>query len=154
MGEFFKPWRRKIGVVTLVLACVFMGGWVRSYSFTDQLIPPGQTSTFHVWVSLRGRFAWMKVQGQAARVAPSLPMFSSAPGNSPCPIDREYSKWYWQFMGFGSGTGNAHIYLFWTIPYWSIVVPLTLLSAWLLLSKPRAKKIEPTASKPPNDFLR
>ena len=27
----------------------------------------------------------------------------------------------------------------WSIPYWSIVVPLTLLAAWLLLSKPRVK---------------
>lgn len=27
-----------------------------------------------------------------------------------------------------------------TLPYWSIVVPLTLLSAWLLLSKPRPPK--------------
>ena len=30
MREFFKPWRRKIGVVTLVMACVLMAGWVRS----------------------------------------------------------------------------------------------------------------------------
>ena len=37
MGEFFKPWRRKLGIVTLVLACVFMGGWVRSYSAHDAL---------------------------------------------------------------------------------------------------------------------
>lgn len=29
----------------------------------------------------------------------------------------------------------------WSIPYWSFVIPLTLLSAWLLLSKPRAKTI-------------
>jgi len=27
----------------------------------------------------------------------------------------------------------------WNIPYWSIVLPLTLLSAYLLLSKPRSK---------------
>ena len=28
MSDFFKPWRRKIGVVTLFVACVFAGGWV------------------------------------------------------------------------------------------------------------------------------
>ena len=30
MGEFFSGWRRKIGVVTLVTACVLMAGWIRS----------------------------------------------------------------------------------------------------------------------------
>src|SRR4051812_1918324 len=27
MGDFFKAWRRKLGVATLGLACVFMAGW-------------------------------------------------------------------------------------------------------------------------------
>ena len=43
MGDFFHGWRRKIGCVTLVMACVFMSGWVSSirashasaYSITD-----------------------------------------------------------------------------------------------------------------------
>ena len=30
MMEFFRGWRRKVGVVTLAMACVFMVGWVRS----------------------------------------------------------------------------------------------------------------------------
>lgn len=29
----------------------------------------------------------------------------------------------------------------WQIPYWSIVIPLSLLSAWLLLSKPRSTRL-------------
>jgi len=35
MGEFFKGWRRKTGVVTLVMACVFMSAWVRSQTTID-----------------------------------------------------------------------------------------------------------------------
>ena len=35
MGDFFKPWRRKIGVVTLLMACVFAAGWVKSFSTVD-----------------------------------------------------------------------------------------------------------------------
>ena len=31
--DYLKPIRRKLGVVTLVMACVFMAGWVRSHSF-------------------------------------------------------------------------------------------------------------------------
>ncbi len=30
-----------------------------------------------------------------------------------------------------------------TVPYWSLVLPLTLLSAWLILGKPR--KVKPAA---------
>jgi len=30
MGESFKGWRRKIGVVTLVMACAFAAAWNRS----------------------------------------------------------------------------------------------------------------------------
>lgn len=31
----------------------------------------------------------------------------------------------------------------WSVPYWSVVVPLTLLTTWLLLSKPRARQPKP-----------
>src|SRR6266700_4979357 len=37
MGDYFKPWRRKLGVVTLLLACVFVAGWVRSLSTFDSI---------------------------------------------------------------------------------------------------------------------
>ena len=30
MGELFKGWRRKLGCVTLVMACAMMGMWFRS----------------------------------------------------------------------------------------------------------------------------
>ena len=48
-------------------------------------------------------------------------------------------KWRFRYFGFGIGdevdqTGVLRA------PYWSIVIPLTLLSAWLLLSKPRIAK--------------
>ena len=50
MGEFFKGWRRKVGVVTLAMALVFMGGWVRSlviddfmeFPFADDSLSPTQ----------------------------------------------------------------------------------------------------------------
>lgn len=40
MKEFFQPWRRTVGCVTLVIACVFMGGWCRSMHFYNKLIFP------------------------------------------------------------------------------------------------------------------
>ena len=47
MGDFFKGWRRKTGIVALVMACVFMTGWVRTYSVTDDIhVPLGKTTSF------------------------------------------------------------------------------------------------------------
>ena len=37
MGEFFKGWRRKIGVMTLVAALAAMGLWLRSNLCLDVL---------------------------------------------------------------------------------------------------------------------
>lgn len=38
---------------------------------------------------------------------------------------------------------TADDYREWIIPYWSLVLPLTLLSAWLILVKPRKAKGTP-----------
>jgi len=37
MGDYFKGWRRKCGLLTLMMACVAMGGWVRSRDTFDEL---------------------------------------------------------------------------------------------------------------------
>jgi hypothetical protein len=37
MHTFFYGWRRKVGVVTLVMACVFMGVWIRSRVAPDTI---------------------------------------------------------------------------------------------------------------------
>lgn len=38
MGEFFRGWRRKVGCLTLVMACLTMGGWIRSLFRTDEVM--------------------------------------------------------------------------------------------------------------------
>lgn len=37
MWSYFKPLRRKFGVMTLVMACLLLVGWMRSFSRHDQL---------------------------------------------------------------------------------------------------------------------
>ena len=37
MGDFFKLWRRKIGLLTLVMACAFMVAWIRSTITYDSI---------------------------------------------------------------------------------------------------------------------
>lgn len=48
MREFFKGWRRKVGLVTLVMALVFTGGWLRSRFFEDSVIIPRSSSSWRV----------------------------------------------------------------------------------------------------------
>lgn len=54
----------------------------------------------------------------------------------------ENSKWHWHWGGFDHGTvtlDNSELSekSQGTAPYWSIVLPMTFVSAWLLLSKAR-----------------
>ena len=58
MREFFRGWRRKSGVLTLLMALVFMAGWVRGFTTADQIeFYPGAT-TFHTWFSENGNLGW------------------------------------------------------------------------------------------------
>lgn len=112
--KYFKPLRRKIGVVTLLLACVFVAAWVRSYDeesangvefpFYDDrynllLLPEG---------IVLGKFVLELEENQQVLV----------------------------------------LHDFFVIPHWTIVIPLTLLSAWLLLSKPRQPKPQNAITSP------
>jgi len=104
MGEFFKGWRRKIGVVSLVVACVFAAGWVRSYQRFDRF-----QSSSHTFFSADGAFgemAWTEKHylRNGREFAETIPS----------PI--------------------------WKCPHYVPTVPLVLLSAYLLLVKPRVAK--------------
>ena len=155
MGDFFKPWRRKIGVVTLGLALLFMAGWVRSLSRCDTLflnfginsrdginradLHAESTDGYIFWAkSDDGNFAKpVNVFEWDVRNRDSLRGICSL-----CPI-KSYLIWLTALNS--DGTVRFRIFR-----YSSAVVPLTLISLWLLLSKPRQstpkKIIEPTGN--------
>jgi len=60
MGEFFKGWRRKLGVVALALACVLSAGWARSLVERDALIRINAHDT-HGMVSADGCLQWARI---------------------------------------------------------------------------------------------
>lgn len=149
MGSYFKSLRRKIGVVTLVLACVFMAGWLQSFR-VDYLVEYRQ----HMLISIDGGLVWERPVRQPSvqshdfhflsRDLKKFP-FLAAPFTAPTPDD----KWRWSCAGFviaeyevavttAAGTVSLETNRFYRVPYWSITVSLTLISALLLLSKPRA----------------
>ena len=155
MREFFRGSRRKIGVVTLLVACVFTAGWVRSLSVQDHLLLQNEWWV-EVLLSVNGELGWLSLFG-----VPGISSWGSAKSYS---LDEKlqvgpYSwmggiRWRWRSFGFGFRElrfGQDVTLRLRTIPYWSIVIPLTAISLWLLLFKPRKsapkKTPEPAASK-------
>ena len=113
--------KKKIGSVTLVMALVFMGGWIRSRVITD-------------WVMICSSDAMYRLESSEAGVG-FVKEFDPPPLNGP-PI------WWgsiWQKPGLALDELPFEAYLHtstWTIPHSMIVVPLTLLSILLLATKP------------------
>ncbi len=150
MTTYFKPLRQKVGVVTLAISCLLMSGWVRSQSMQDTFavrtgsayrfklvsawqrlvfviihIDSNEQFTFTFWTSESAvRSEWRLL------LVPPVPTLSFRIDN--------------RFLATGNGVaqfGNTKISAdSFHLPYWSVVIPLTLLSAWLLLSKPRQTK--------------
>ena len=141
MGDFFIGWRRKVGVVTLVLACVFAGGWVKSLSTTDIL-------------NLRGRKQTILFSGNCS-IALVTPQFELSRTWHTFPGSEHVFFGDLSFKQRGLRTGyrlehnpewelpNGLRSTFWTASYWSIVIPLTILSAYLLIVQPKSVKPAP-----------
>lgn len=157
MGEYFRGWKRKLGAVTLLLACAFIVVWI---SLLDG--------------SIRHQYLWQTSETSACRIlvgktqimfdsaSASLPLFVFAGFNSnqlyavrldqhgqalnyPAQTDSEMN-WSLRLAGFATGECSQDKrfefhYKTWRVPYWSIILPLTALSAWLLLSKRRQPKV-------------
>ena len=123
MREFFHGWRRKSGCVTLMMALLFMGGWIRSRTDRDTAVIRTGTNSFFGFESKDGsmrlaHFAFNypvtffgNFEFEGARRSDALTLMAVVPSE-----------------------------LQFAVPYWSIAVPLTLLSAYLILWKPRNAK--------------
>lgn len=107
MSDFFHGWRWKAGCVLLVMACVFVGGWVRSQELDDSFELLGEIHITIMFESRNGRIELYSVATEALN-----PVIH---GGRDFRIDD------------------------WTLSYWSIVIPLTALSAYLILWPERRK---------------
>lgn len=143
MRDFFRGWRRKIGCVTLVMACMLMGLWMRSDTTMDQL----SYSPYSV-ISIRGRIAaicdgrtiprnsQIFITHSAAEINNFQP---DAYGNCPRWWETQQPSERWDFAGYHLARNRQDSSPSFEIgfPNLSITIPLTLLSAYLLLWTPR-----------------
>jgi hypothetical protein len=153
VGSYFKPLRRKIGVVTLVMACVFAAGWVRSQGHFDVVCIRWRAECCSI-ESIGGLFEFRYLTiGDEGTLDwdyfrwDSQDFWIPYQDGKPCDYSPFYKghevEWQRSWVGFNLGVARygAERYEIFTIPYWSVVIPMTLLSAWLLLSKPRKKPV-------------
>lgn len=146
MNSYFKPFRRKLGVIAVVMGCVFAAGWVRSLSRYDHYMFPGKQTNDWL-VSNRQQIGWMRWRLDSGKLMSNVGYASgwtSTPVGSVHPEMSEEGP-RWQLIGFDyqhgdlpMGLRSSPVYVIHQIrirvPYWSVVMPLTLLSAYLLLS--------------------
>ena len=157
MKEFFRGWRRKCGTVTLLLACLLMGAWIRGAIYFDKLVVPhGKSySVFwsnsptmasclglgwsHYWIDpSEGRY---KIPGMRWESNPTYTNERIRELKRAKALEKQSQEWTadgnweWESLGFLARTNREFLLL--AVPYWSIVIPLTAVSAYLLLAKPK-----------------
>lgn len=148
MQEFFRSWKRKLGIVTLLLGSGFMAFWVRSLSITDCLMYSAGKDAIDTWYSKKSTILFVQHRLDIDKysrahqeiysiTAPALPTWSS---DVDVYVDLSTIDWRYTFLGLGLGQKEqkvGDVSTFYLLPYWSIVVPLTALSAWLLVGTHR-----------------
>ena len=172
MGEFFKGWRRKAGLVMLAVACGLSLAWLRSYEKNDRIDGLIAARSVHgYFVSTNGDMNIIRrfplppddafnslhlknwISWRAVNAQPTHPVLlgraaayeeQSGAGQLDCWSEFTVA-WRFDFAGFHCGEGRHRSWeswdvQLWTFPYWSITLPMALLSAYLILWKPRKAK--------------
>jgi hypothetical protein len=128
MGEVFKPWRRKFGALMLMAAVFVTFIWERSHVTVDSAVFSICGRTHHLFC-LDGQIYWWSLDGVGNELSISSKKMNVKARAADLPLVR---------MQFE----RLHLKE-WIVPCWSFFLPLTLLSAYLMLSRPLAAKPKP-----------
>lgn len=147
MGDLLQGWRRKVGVVTLLLALLTAGAWCRSQHQVD-VVTIESGSSRQIFASTEGRLVWdqrqIQMLGRRGTSRFSLTLRIDVGETVNKSRFRYLDDWSikWRRRGWGFDFGEAsqlsgtHV-IFRAVPYWTIVLASTLFSAYLILWKPR-----------------
>ena len=154
--------------MTLVMSCVFMASWLRSLAVRDTYLfqqeqrkgiePFGHLSFIS---SNDGRLRWVQWDDTSESAGFMMVLngsyFTGKPGQLDF-FDMRKSELRVRFCGIEFSNGpcresGLNVTLF-VLPYGFLALPLTLLSAWLLISMPRAMKVDPIMTKPQHASMR
>ncbi len=164
MAEFFHGWRRKFGLLTLLLTLMLLGGWVRSLNRIERFTFHTSPYKYNLIGSFQANVAWQQItpvdelNWAVASKASAPELFhefaESVSERSIAELLSAEDKFNWRFRCCGIEWGErqqktslgAVQVTIWRLSYWSLIIPLTLISLWLLISKPRKS----TQNKPVN----
>ncbi|MBS0203147.1 MAG: hypothetical protein JSS49_09635 [Planctomycetes bacterium] len=146
MAELLYGWQRKAGCVTLVIAAGLLCGWLRSQSRVDRVTVSLQDIE-HTWFSDRDGIAWHKSVNldPAHRYVDARRKWISWTFGMPHTDAHNVEKYRRKRFGFYGNSGVIHGFSgealirvhMWGVSYMVVLVPLTVLSASLLLRKSR-----------------
>ena len=159
MCEYLAGWRRKLGLVTLTLAMLFMGAWLRSRVVVDSIHFTSGKMTWDELISLDNTLFWRRNHLKIGEAPPKSRWERRSSSEFP-PVPEDVSiPWFWRrcglgwyerWRGFGIGKlvedPNDSIQV---IPYWCIAIPLTICSAYCLLAKSKIPKTTATVKSNP-----
>lgn len=151
MLEFFHGWRRKLGSIAVLVACVVTMAWCRSLIVEDKLIlVSGSTSamsglTLRQITSESAILRWETISHIENFMDSAVPesRWTTGPltefGNIGHPgLCQPRFQWGGFELAAGDFVSTRVSAL--AVPYWSLALPLTLASAYLILWKPRLKR--------------
>lgn len=125
------------------MALVLMGGWIRSRIIQDEFFFRENNGECYLIASGPYGIAWIRfteVDSFGNRF--SMPFYQSKKATDRTAIadfrgQRGQYRWEWGGIRFCKGWQTLNPIEFWCLPYWSLTIPLTLVSAYLILWKPR-----------------
>ena len=159
MGDYFRGWRRKVGVVTLLLACVFAAAWIRSIGREEgiYLDSNGQTP---LMICSRNHFLTIIFSRHFTRPV-VFTQLKLRWLDQTCSEETNEEYWTLANAGFANVVTKARTLSgmmigsafdtslsnplkrwFISFPYWLITIPLTLVSAYLLVSEPNSSTLK------------
>lgn len=141
MREFFHGWRRKVGCVTLLVACAWMGVWIRTYCVLEQMYFQFGARQQGLW-TFDGHIYWLGWKRPAGQ---SQVWSYDAEYQPVVTLDDVESN----LRSLGNGSTFPE-FVFWTFYPSMFVIPLILLSAYLLLWKPRKNVVMTHTSETPH----
>ncbi len=114
-----------------------MAGWMTQFAVQDAFLVRSDREHFHLLVSGYHGLMWIKMVDLVG-FSRGRPFYEADFVDRSDPFETVDIEWRWKALGFDFGQGHHAFqapFGFWIIPYWSIAIPLTLISVWLVGSK-------------------
>ena len=122
-------------------------------------LPWSATNTFFYQVAFSDEITLRKITAARPGISLTLPLGWTDDPFQWSILHRWRPLWQWQSFGFKFGSeielnrrsnqDGMFIRSYWQVPYWAVVLPITLLSAYLLLSNARKTTPGTSADTPP-----